>query len=96
MYIVRRVAHLRPSPHSGYPEAAFAGTLGIRLGGLNFYRGRRSRKAYLGDAQNRLTIDLYPQVRRLFYAASAVMLAVSLAAAASLRARNAFAHRRQP
>lgn len=79
--IVRRDAHLQPSPNSGYPEAAFAGALGIRLGGLNSYGGRPSQKAYLGDAQNPLTTELYPQVRRLFYATSVAMLAVSLVAA---------------
>jgi len=82
LQIVRRDAHLQPSPNSGYPEAAFAGALGIRLGGLNFYGGRPSHKAYLGDTQNPLTIELYAQVRRLFYATSIAMLAVSLAATA--------------
>jgi adenosylcobinamide-phosphate synthase len=83
--IVRRDAHLQPSPNSGYPEAAFAGALGIRLGGLNSYGGRPSQKAYLGDAQNALAVELYPQVRRLFYATSLVMLALSLAFAAFVR-----------
>jgi adenosylcobinamide-phosphate synthase len=82
--IVRRDAHLQPSPNSGYPEAAFAGALGIQLGGLNFYGGQPSEKAALGDPRNALGIDLYPQVRRLFYAASAAMLAVSLAASACI------------
>lgn len=82
--IVRRDARLQPSPNSGYPEAAFAGALGIRLGGLNFYGGEPSRKAYLGDAQNPLTVDLYLRVRRLFYATSAVALGGSLAAAACI------------
>lgn len=85
LQIVRRDAHLQPSPNSGYPEAAFAGALGIRLGGLNFYGGQPSRKAYLGDARNALTIDLYPEMRRLFYATSAMMVGVSLAAAACIR-----------
>jgi len=80
--IVGRDAHLQPSPNSGYPEAAFAGALGIRLGGLNFYGGRPSQKAYLGDAENALAVELYPQVRRLFYATSLLMLALSLLFAA--------------
>jgi adenosylcobinamide-phosphate synthase len=80
--IVVRDAHLQPSPNSGYPEAAFAGALGIRLGGLNLYGGRPSQKAYLGDEQNALAVELYPRVRRLFYATSFLMLALSLAFAA--------------
>jgi adenosylcobinamide-phosphate synthase len=77
--IVGRDAHLQPSPNSGYPEAAFAGALGIRLGGLNSYGGRPSQKAYLGDGQNTLAVELYPRVRRLFYATSLLMLVLSLA-----------------
>ncbi|MEO7649723.1 MAG: adenosylcobinamide-phosphate synthase CbiB, partial [Bryobacteraceae bacterium] len=45
-----RDAWKQPSPNSGYPEAAVAGALGVRLGGTNFYGGVRSRKAFLGDA----------------------------------------------
>ena len=82
--IVRRDAHLQPSPNSGYPEAAFAGALGIQLGGLNFYGGRPSEKARLGDPVNVLSVDLYPRVRRLFYGTSVAMLALSLAAVAAI------------
>jgi adenosylcobinamide-phosphate synthase len=76
--IVRRDAHLQPSPNSGYPEAAFAGALGVRLGGLNFYGRQPSVKAYLGDARNALTTDLFARVRRLFYATSTLMLVVGV------------------
>lgn len=76
--VTRRDAQLQPSPNSGYPEAAFAGALGIRLGGLNFYRGQASEKAYLGEARRPLSLDLFPEVRRLFYTTSSAMLAVSL------------------
>lgn len=85
LQIVARDAHLQPSPNSGYPEAAFAGALGIRLGGLNFYGGRASQKAYLGDAHHALTIELYPQVRRLFFATSVLMLLVSLTMSVCVR-----------
>lgn len=36
------------SPNSGYSEAAFAGTLGIKLGGPNTYGGRLVNKPYIG------------------------------------------------
>jgi len=36
------------SPNAGYSEAAFAGALGIRLGGPNYYHGRLVSKPYLG------------------------------------------------
>lgn len=37
-----------PSPNSGIPEAAFAGALGIELGGLNYYNGVPSNKPKIG------------------------------------------------
>jgi adenosylcobinamide-phosphate synthase len=36
------------SPNSGWPEAAFSGALGIKLGGPNDYRGRLVEKPYIG------------------------------------------------
>ena len=34
--MMRRDAHLHPSPNSGLPEAGVAGALGVQLGGLNY------------------------------------------------------------
>jgi adenosylcobinamide-phosphate synthase len=36
------------SPNAGYPEAAFAGALNVRLGGSNYYHGILVEKPYLG------------------------------------------------
>jgi len=36
------------SPNAGFPEASFAGTLGIKLGGPNYYHGRLVHKPYIG------------------------------------------------
>ncbi len=38
-----------PSPNSGLTEAAMAGALGVRLGGVSSYCGTRSTKPFLGD-----------------------------------------------
>jgi adenosylcobinamide-phosphate synthase len=76
--IVRRDARSQPSPNSGFPEAAYAGALGIRLGGTNVYGGRLSHKAYLGDAEQALTIAVQTKVRRLLYATSTLAVAIAI------------------
>ncbi|NJK61680.1 MAG: cobalamin biosynthesis protein CobD [Synechococcaceae cyanobacterium SM2_3_1] len=45
----RRDACADPSPNSGWSEAAFAYTLGIQLGGLNFYQSQPKEKPRLGQ-----------------------------------------------
>ena len=42
------------SPNAGYSEAAFAGTLGVRLGGPNYYHGSLVSKPYLGIPFNQI------------------------------------------
>jgi adenosylcobinamide-phosphate synthase len=36
------------SPNAGYPEAAFAGALGLKLNGPNYYHGKLVAKPYIG------------------------------------------------
>jgi adenosylcobinamide-phosphate synthase len=74
--ITLRDASSQPSPNAGYPEAAVAGALGIRLGGVNFYSGARVDKPYLGDAVNPLDKRAFHATRILLYASSALMLLV--------------------
>jgi adenosylcobinamide-phosphate synthase len=47
--ILRRDGDKHPSPNAGKSEAAMAGALGVRLGGMNYYDGKPSPKPYLGD-----------------------------------------------
>jgi len=44
-----RDGRLHKSPNSGFPEAAFAGALGVSLGGTNTYRGVPRHSPRLGD-----------------------------------------------
>ncbi|MFN3324702.1 MAG: adenosylcobinamide-phosphate synthase CbiB [Bryobacteraceae bacterium] len=74
--VTLRDAAKQPSPNSGYPEAAMAGALGIRLGGLNHYAGVPSRMEYLGDAIRPLTRDAFADTRRMLYAVSILMAAI--------------------
>lgn len=48
--ILSRDRRAHASPNSGYPEAAMAGVLGLRLGGDNRYHGQLIRKPFIGDA----------------------------------------------
>ena len=65
--VVLRDAHLQPSPNAGYPEAALAGALGVRLGGLNYYFGHPVRKPFLGDPLEDLKWNRFSQVRLMLY-----------------------------
>jgi adenosylcobinamide-phosphate synthase len=66
-----------PSPNAGRCEAAFAGILGVRLGGVNVYDGRAERRGLLGDGPPPGPRDIRRAVRlsRLAGAAAAVLAA---------------------
>ena len=68
----------QPSPNSGYPEAAVAGALGVRLGGTNYYAGQPSLKAFLGDAVVDLNRAMFGRVRILLYVSEALCVAMIL------------------
>ena len=65
-----RDAAKHPSPNSGFPEAGVAGALGIRLGGLNYYGGIASHRAYMGEEVNPLAPIHIKQTIYLMYAAT--------------------------
>ncbi len=46
----RREGRYHASPNAGFAEAAFAGALGVRMGGPNIYHGRRIDKPWIGAA----------------------------------------------
>lgn len=54
----RRDASGHPSPNAGQVEAAFAGALGVRLGGVNEYGGVIEDRHALGDGPAPLPIDI--------------------------------------
>lgn len=54
----RRDASGHPSPNAGQVEAAFAGALGIRLGGVNAYGGVVEDRHTLGDGAAPLPSDI--------------------------------------
>jgi adenosylcobinamide-phosphate synthase len=51
-------ARHHPSPNAGVVEAAFAGALGVRLGGRNIYSGQVEDRGTLGDGREVRTSDI--------------------------------------
>jgi adenosylcobinamide-phosphate synthase len=80
---VRRDAGAHPSPNAGQLEAAFAGALGLRLGGPLAYGGRVENRPPLGDGR--------PAERADVHRAARLSLAVGISGAglcAALRTRT--------
>lgn len=71
-----RDAGKHPSPNGGYAEATVAGALGIRLGGLNYYFGRPSFRAYMGEPLNELGPIHIRQATRLMYTVTVFFLLI--------------------
>jgi adenosylcobinamide-phosphate synthase len=70
-----------PSPNAGRPEAAFAGALGLRLGGASTYSGVTEHRPELGDGRPPEVAD----IRRAQRLSRAVTIAATaLAAGAAL------------
>jgi adenosylcobinamide-phosphate synthase len=86
--IVRRDGSEHPSPNAGRIEAAFAGALGVRLGGPLAYAGAVEHRPYLGDGDAPEIVDIHRAARLSFAvgtAAAALGAAVSAGRAASAR-----------
>lgn len=66
------------SPNSGLPEAAFAGALGVRLGGVSHYGGRETRLSHIGEAIEALEKGHIRGAVRLMYSVSLVSAALFL------------------
>ncbi|WP_018655555.1 cobalamin biosynthesis protein [Actinomadura flavalba] len=77
--VLRRDGAAHPSPNAGRCEAAFAGALGVRLGGANVYHGRTETRPTLGDGRPPAVAD----VRRATRLSTAVTLAAALLASAA-------------
>ena len=76
--IMLRDRHNASSPNAGVPEAAFAGALGMRLGGPCTYFGSVVDKPFIGDPGHTLTAGDYARAVRLLYGASILAAGLSL------------------
>ncbi len=73
---VRRDAGKHESPNAGWPEAAMAGALGLRLAGPRLYDGEMVDDHWMGDGRAGLTAADIRAALRLYRAACGVQMAV--------------------
>lgn len=76
--ITRRDCRNHPSPNAGWPEAATAGALGIRLGGINHYPGRTEERPFIGDDRNVIESLHIKEVVRIMYVSAVLMISTLL------------------
>ena len=84
--IARRYGSRHPSPNAGHCEAAFAGALGLRLGGANSYDGVAESRPELGEGRAPEAADIERAARlcRAVTVASAGVAALAAVALAAL------------
>ena len=70
----------QPSPNSGFPEASFAGALGVKLGGMNYYDGVPVEKIVMRKDGREPEIEDIGRAVRLMYVSSffAFLLAMTI------------------
>lgn len=56
-----------PSPNAGFPEAAAAGALSLRFGGVNYYHGERIFRAYIGQKKKGFELTDILKLNKLIY-----------------------------
>ena len=83
---VGRDARRHRSPNAGWPEAAMAGALGMRIGGPRVYGRERIAAAFMGDGRPAATAADIRGALRLYRAACGVQWAVLALLAAMLLA----------
>lgn len=88
--VAARDARRHPSPNAGPVEAAFAGALGIRLGGVNSYRGQIEDRGHLGDGRPPEVPDLARAARlsMVVGAGAALLCAAGAAVGGVARVRS--------
>ena len=83
---VRRDARRHRSPNAGWPEAAMAGALGLRLAGPRVYGSVRVEDGWMGDGRADPGVADLRRALRLYSLACAIQIGVALALAAAVSA----------
>ena len=64
------------SPNCAYSEGAFAGALGVQLGGTNIYFGKAVYKPTIGDKHREIEVDDIVKTNKIMYATSITSIVV--------------------
>jgi adenosylcobinamide-phosphate synthase len=86
---VWRDASRHRSPNAGWPEAAMAGALGVRLAGPRVYGTTRVEDGWMGDGRAEATTADLRRALRLYQIACGIQLAVAIALAFTAKAFTA-------
>jgi adenosylcobinamide-phosphate synthase len=73
---VRRDAKFHRSPNAGWPEAAMAGALGLKLNGPRIYDGEIVDDPYMGDGRSAVTVADIRIALKLYRLACGAQIAV--------------------
>ncbi len=76
--IATRDGRKHPSINSGIPEAAFAGALGVQLGGPSTYGGVLTNKPFIGDPKNIMSTERIKEATQMAYVTSFLALGLGL------------------
>ncbi|MDE3174838.1 MAG: cobalamin biosynthesis protein CobD [Pseudomonadota bacterium] len=85
-HALRRDAGGHRSPNAGWPEAAMAGALGLKLAGPRVYGGARVEDAYMGEGRREASGADIRAALRLYLRACVIQFAVVAALAFALAA----------
>ncbi len=73
-HAVALTAKRHASPNAGFPEAAFAGALGVRFGGPRWYGGERRDLPWIGIAEERCSPEVLRKAVSLMLVSSGLFL----------------------
>lgn len=76
--IYKRDRYNHTSPNSAHPEAAIAGTLGVQLGGANYYFGKLVEKPTIGDKIKEIQIEDVYKTAKVLYLSSFMGFIIAL------------------
>jgi adenosylcobinamide-phosphate synthase len=86
--VMLRDGHRHPSPNAGYPEAATAGALGVRLGGANSYHGVTEQRPELGADGRAVAVEDLHRAVGLLQLTTAAATGAAVAAALAVAGRR--------